>query len=152
MVGVRFSRIAEAHSGQLADSLVGKLMESPRTAAYREIDGEALRREIQGFFQSLTDWLLYHGQADIEANYVRLGKRRASQGIPLEESVNAMLACRDHLVEYLRREAGRGTNVELFGELEFVVAVNHFFDDAIFFCMKGHRANEGSGKEVRDVA
>ena len=103
MVGVRFSRIAEAHSEELADSLVGRLMESPRTAAYREIDGEALRKEFRGFFQSLTDWLLYHGQADIEASYVQLGKRRARQGIPLEESVNAMLVCRDHLVEYLRR-------------------------------------------------
>lgn len=138
MVGVKFSRIAEQKSAELADSLIDKLINSPRTLAYREIDPELLREEYEGFFCSLTEWLLYRAQADIEQSCTQLGQRRASQGIPIEQCVNAMLFCRDHLVENLRREAARKGD-ELFGELEFVVAVGQFFDDAIFFCMRGHR-------------
>jgi hypothetical protein len=148
MVGVRFSRFAEEKSAELADSLVSKLMESPRTTAYRELDRDALLNECREFFQGLTDWLIYRGVADIEEYYRRKGKRRASQGVPLEQCVNAMLVCRDHLVQYLRHEAHWGHNEELFGELEFVVAVNHFFDDAIFFQMRGHREHATSVEEV----
>lgn len=138
MVGVRFSRIAEQKSAELADSLVGKLLESPRTHAYRAIDSGMLREEFENFFVGLTEWLLYRTQADIAEKFTQLGSRRASQGIPIEQSVNAMLVCRDHLVGCLRQEATQGSEVELFGELEFVVAVSQFFDDAIFFSMRGH--------------
>jgi hypothetical protein len=146
MVGVRFSRFAEEKSTELADSLVGKLRESPRTVAYRGLDDEDLRADLREFFQELTGWLLYRGQADIEASYTQQGMRRASQGIPLDQCVNAMLVCRDHLVQYLLREPT--WDAELFGELEFVVAVNHFFDDAIFFHMLGHRKYERSMERV----
>jgi hypothetical protein len=98
MVGVKFSRIAEQKSAELAESLVGKLMVSPRTAAYRSIDADTLREEYRTFFLALTDWLLYRSHADIEEKASRLGRVRASQGVPLEHCVNAMLVCRDHLV------------------------------------------------------
>jgi hypothetical protein len=139
MVGVRFSRIAEQKSNELAHSLVVKLMESPRTATYREIDAESLRKEYRRFFRDLTDWLLYRSQAEIEEMFSLMGRMRARQSVPLEECVNAMLVCRDHLVEFLREETTKGDGVELFGELEFVLAVSHFCDDAIFFCMRGYR-------------
>jgi hypothetical protein len=147
MVGVKFSRIAEQKSAELADSLVRKLIRSPRTAAYREIDAELLREEYRCFFCDLTNWLLYRAQADIEDNCAQLGRRRASQGIPMEQCVNAMLFCREHLVENLRREAVQKGD-ELFGELEYVVAVSQFFDDAIFFCMRGHRGYKFAAEAV----
>ena len=148
MVGVRFSRIAEAQSEELANALVGRLMESPRTLAYREIDGESLRQEFREFFQGLTGWLLYRGQAEIERSYLQHGKKRAGQRVPMEQCVNAMLACRDQLVDHLRRAAIQGEISELFGELEFVVAVNQFFDDAIFFSMQGHKKHESETRQV----
>lgn len=148
MVGVRFSRIAEQKSEELADSLVMKLMESPRTSSYREIDAESLRQSYRGFFGDLTDWLLYRSQAEIEETFSLMGRTRASQAVPLDECVNAMLVCREHLVEFLREEARGDTGVELFGELEFVVAMSQFCDDAIFFCMRGHRGYKLEAEEV----
>ncbi len=143
MVGVRFSRIAEQKSGELATSMVKKLMESPRTTAYRAMQVESLQEDYRAFFLNLTEWLLYRSGADIEERFTELGSVRARQGVPLEQCVFAQLACRDHLVSYLRHEATQqsihGKGVELFGELEFVVALSHFFDDAIFFCMKGYQ-------------
>jgi hypothetical protein len=143
MVGVRFSRIAEQKSAELATSMVKKLMESPRTTAYQAMHVESLQEDYRAFFLNLTDWLLYRTGADIEERFTELGNVRARQGVPLEQCVFALLACRDHLVRYLRHEATQqsthGKGVELFGELEFVVAVSHFFDDAIFFSMKGYQ-------------
>ena len=141
MVGVKFSRIVECQSEELADSLVAKLVESPRTTAYRSMNRDELREEYRLFFRELTNWLLYRGQEDIAEGSSELGRRRASQGVSLEECVNAMLVCRDHLVDGLRQETSH-KGLEWFGELEFVIAVNHFFDDAIFYCMKGHRGYE----------
>lgn len=140
MVGVRFSRIAEQKSAELAESLVSRLMGSPRTIAYREMNAESLREEYRMFFVDLTEWLLYRTEADIAEKCMQLGTLRAGQGVPMEQCVNAMLTCKDHMVEFLRQAANQGDCVELFGELEFVVAVGHFFDDAIFFCMRGYQS------------
>jgi hypothetical protein len=147
-MGVRFSRIAEQKSAELADSLVRKLMESPRTEAYREIDAAALREEFRACFIDLTDWLLERTTAEIEEKFLQMGKTRASQGVPLSHSVNAMITCRDHLLQYLRQESKGEDGVELFGELEFASAVGHFFDDAIFFVMWGYRVHQLGEEEV----
>lgn len=148
MVGVRFSKIAEQKSAELADSLVRRLLESPRTAAYRCVDENMLREDFRIFFVDLTEWLLYRTTADIEEEFTKLGRRRASQGIPIEQGVNVLLLCRDHLVGCLRQEATQGNEVELFGALEFVVAVNQFCDDAIYFSMKGQMEYEHARQEV----
>ncbi len=152
MVGVRFSRIAEQKSTELANSLVKKLMESPRTTAYKSMPVESLQEDYRAFLVNLTEWLLYRTGADIEERFTELGSVRARQGVPLEQCVFALLACRDHLVSYLRHEATQqsihGKGVELFGELEFVVAVSHFFDDAIFFCMRGYKNHQPMAERV----
>ncbi len=148
MVGVRFSRIAEERSDELAEALVERLMTTERTAAYRKVDVAELRGEYAGFFRSLTEWLLYRHAEEIEENCAALGVRRARQGIPLDQGVSAMLACRDHLVELLRRESAEMHPDGLFGELEFVVAVNHFFDDAIFYFMRGYQAPRRDAAQV----
>lgn len=40
----------------------------------------------------------------------------------------------------------------MFDELEFVVAVNQFFDDAIFFQMRGHREYEIDMEELPEFS
>ena len=148
MVGVRSSKIAEQRSAELAGALVERLSNSPRTEAYRRLDAEELRGEYAGFFRSLTEWLLYRRAGEIEEGCTQLGRRRAEQGIPLDQGVFAMLVCRDHLVELLRRESAQTHPSGLFGELEFVVAVNHFFDDAIFYFMRGYPSPRGEAIRV----
>jgi len=147
-MGVRFPRIAEQKSAELADSLVRKLMESPRTEAYREIDAAALQEEFRTFFVDLTDWVLEPTTAEIEEHFSQMGKARASQGVPLSDSVNAMITCREHLLQYLRQESKGEDGMELLGESEFGNAVGHFFDDAIFFVMWGYRVYQLGEEEV----
>ena len=148
MVGVRFTQIAEQKSAEMAESLIGKLLESPQTAALRLLDIAILREEFGSFFANLRKWLLVRTKAEIELKFSALGRMCAGYAVPLDHCVNAMLACRDHLVEYLRQHNEQSSSEELFRELEFEMELSGFFDDAIFFLMRGYRCFQLADIEV----
>lgn len=151
MVGERFSRLAEEQSSELADSLVRRLMASPRTQAYRQVNPAELHEELFTLLHSLTDWLVCRPPQDVEAFCSGLGCKRAAEGVPLDQGVNAMIACRDALLDLLlvhrmqgKTAPGPKLDMGLFDEMEFVLAVNHFFDDAIFYFMRAYQSCESA--------
>ena len=146
MVGEKFSRIAEAQSSELAESLVRRLTSSPRTLAYQKVNQAELHEELFALLHSLTDWLVCRPPEDVEAFCAGLGRKRASENVPLEQGVIAMITCRDALLDLLlahrmRSKAQPQHTPGLFDEMEFVLALNHFFDDAIFYFMRAYQAN-----------
>jgi hypothetical protein len=109
------------------------------------MDRALLREDFRVFFTSLTDWLLRRTKADIEEKFAELGCRRAQQRVPIVQCVHELLVCRDHLLEALRQEVD---DADVYGELEFAGAVEGFFEDAIFFSMRGYRKYELEAEEV----
>jgi hypothetical protein len=145
MALAKFATIAEQRSAELADSLVGKLMTSSATEQYGTMDETLLREDFRTLFASLTDWLLRRTKAEIEERFAQLGRQRAKQCVPLVQCVNALLVCRDHLLESLRHQA---EDVDFYAELEFAGLVEGFFEDAIFFSMRGYRRYELAAEAV----
>ncbi|MDR3764109.1 MAG: hypothetical protein P4M01_08455 [Acidobacteriota bacterium] len=153
MVGEKFSRIAEEQSKELAEMLVRRLTTSPRTTAYQVLNEAELHKELFALLHSLTDWLMYRPPQDVEAFCAELGRKRAKQSVPLDQGVTAMISCRDALLDLLlvhrmrsriSHQADSGSG--LFEEMEFLLAVNHFFDDAIYYFMRAYQ------EEVRESA
>jgi hypothetical protein len=143
MVALRLVRLIESHSQQLADTLVQKLQTSERTTAYRTIPAHELRNAVLEVYNNLGDWLLTKTESDVELRYKQLGARR-SRAVPLSQFVASMLMTKDHLWSYLRREAMSDGALELYGELDFLQSLTHFYDKAIYYASMGYEQQDNA--------
>lgn len=143
MVALRLVRLIESHSQQLADTLVQKLQTSERTAAYRDIPAHELRNAVLEVYNNLGDWLLSKTETDVELRYKELGARR-SRTVPLSQFVASMLMTKDHLWSYLRREAMSDGALQLYGEIDFLQSLTHFYDKAIYYASMGYEQKDST--------
>ena len=146
MASERFTRLIGKYSETLASGLVKVLHESERTDAYRRIPATELQHDLRELYQHLDEWLGSKTQADIQKRFSYLGSRRASQQIPLEQFVWALILAKEHLWYFLQREAVNDSAMQLLNELEFVFSLEQFFDRALYYVCVAYRAPS------RDVA
>ena len=138
MVGSRLVSLIERHSDELAAGLVKKLCNSTRTAEFRNIPREELAKGAHEIYSNLSDWLLTKTESDIELRYTMIAKRRAAQGVSLEELVLALMMSKEHLWAFLQREGFVTGPVEVFGELELLQLLDQFFDRAVYYAVVGY--------------
>jgi len=146
MVALRLVRLIESHADLLADGLVKKLHTSERTTAYQKIPAHELRNAVLQVYNNLGEWLLSKTESDVELRYRELGLKRASEGVPLSQFVASMLTTKDHLWAYLRREAMSDGALELYGELDFLQSLTHFYDRAIYYASMGYEQKTKTAK------
>src|SRR3954467_731107 len=146
MVALRLVRLIESHADVLADGLVEKLQSSERTTVYQKIPAQELRNAVLQVYNNLGEWLLSKTESDVELRYRELGLKRATEGVPLSQFVASMLMTKDHLWAYLRREAMSDGALELYGELEFLQSLTHFYDRAIYYASMGYEQKAKGAK------
>ena len=67
-----------------------------------------------------------------------LGRTRRTEGIPLQQVVQALIVTKRHIVSYVRSSLPVDTAVELHQEEELNLMLGRFFDNAIYFTVKGY--------------
>ncbi len=138
MVGNRLFQVVESHSNELSINLARKLRTSERTPGYRAIPEEDLVKLGLQVYANLTDWLLTKTTSDIELQYSQLGDQRAKQGIPLSQLIWALLMSKEQLWGLLQHEHFADRIFELYGEREFALMLDKFFDQALYFATRGY--------------
>ncbi len=138
MLAVRLVNLIEAHSQQLSEGLLKKLLTSERTTDLHKVPQEELVERTYEIYRNLSDWLLSKTEADIERRYTEIGARRAQQGVAFSHFLWAISATKTHLHEFLRREGLVDSTVELIGELELLQALDQFFDRALYHASVGY--------------
>lgn len=138
MLALRLVRLIETHSEELSESLVEKLRTSQRTTSYRALPPNDLKALTIDVYQHLGDWLLSKTESDIELRYTSVGVDRASRGIPFSEFLWAVIITKENLWRYLQSHVFAERAFELFGELEFLQALEQFFDRATYYAMVGY--------------
>lgn len=139
MLGSKFTRLVEKHSDELSKQLAHKLHTSTRTKGFHNVPLAELEHDINVLYRNLGDWLLHRTESDIQAFYKEIGKRRAAQKIPSEEMMWAFTMAKEHIIDFLRREAGADNALALFAEIEFILTLTQFFDRAIYFAVSAQR-------------
>ena len=142
MIGSKFTKLVEKHSEELSRQLAHKLHASSRTKGFHEIPLKDLENDVHILYHNLGDWLLHRTEDDIHERYRELGKRRALQGISPEELMWAFTVAKEHIIAFLRREAGADSALALFSELEFILTLSQFFDRAIYFALQAQSTVE----------
>ncbi len=137
MLAYRLVRLIETHSDQLAAGLQEKLRQCPKTCDYGDVPAEEFKQRVHEIYQALGEWLLGKTEADIERRYVEIGRRRRAQGVPLSQLICAINLTKEHLLEFVKKEAAADGTVELQGEVELVQLLDQFFDLATYYAALG---------------
>ncbi|HVP44298.1 MAG TPA: hypothetical protein VMS96_12765, partial [Terriglobales bacterium] len=148
VLGWRLVRLIESHSDALAKGLWERLQNSERTTDYvSRVPPEELKERVGEIYRHLGEWLLKKTEADVEHRYVAIGERRFAQGVRLSQLTFMIVATKEHLWEYVSREALADRPVELFQELELFQLVDQFFDRALYFAGVGFERAQAAARK-----
>ncbi len=143
MFSYRLVRLIESHADALAQGLEERVQASCQIPHFREIPAHELRERVYEIYRHLGEWLLGKNELDIEHRYREIGARRASQGVPISEVVQAIVLTKENLWEFLKGEAVMDRAVEIMGELELLQMLEMFFDRAIYYDVVGYEQEVG---------
>jgi len=138
MFSYRLVRLIETHADALAGGLEEKVQTSSQVVHFRSIPAHELRERVYEIYRHLGEWLLGKNELDIEHRYREIGARRARQGVPLSEVVQAIVLTKENLWEFLKSESVMDRAVEIMGELELLQMLEMFFDRAIYYAAVGY--------------
>jgi hypothetical protein len=148
MMLYRLVHVIENNSRVLAACLLDRVQNSEATPAYRNVPAEELQERVYEIYRHLGDWLITKDEVDLERRYLKIGEQRAQQKVPFSQVAWAITLTKDNLWEFLKKEAVPDRPVEVFGELEMLQMLDHFFDRAIYYAAVGY---EGSVAETESA-
>jgi len=134
----RLVRLIENNSHVLAACLLDRVQNSEATPEYKRVPAEDLKERVYEIYSHLGDWLITKDELDLEQRYLRIGARRAKQNVPFSQVAWAIVLTKDNLWEFLKKEREIDRPVEVFGELEMLQLLDHFFDRAIYYAAVGY--------------
>jgi len=149
VLGWRLVRLIENHSDQLARGLLDRIENCERCREFvQKVPPDDLKERVYEIYHHLGQWLLRKTERDVEQRYMAIGERRAAQGVSLSQLMFVIVATKEHLWEFVTREAMLDRPVELFQELELFQLVEQFFDRAVYFAAIGYERHQSAQKRT----
>ncbi len=131
-------RMIQDHAEVLTRTHVHELRTNKRTEHYHRLTSEELHHRTYDVYRNLGNWITSKTNEATEGVYTELGKTRYREGVPLEEVVYALTLNKNHLRDYIRFAGLSETAVDLHRELELQHLIEQFFDNAIYYTVKGY--------------
>jgi len=128
----------ESHAEELTRGTLNDIRKNPRTPSYHKLSGEALHSRVYDVYRDLGDWLGAKTDANLEAWYRALGRRRCTEGVDLSEVIYALILTKNHLEDYVRTSGLADSAVELYQEQELFRLIDYFFDRALYYAALGY--------------
>jgi len=138
MLSGRLVEMVEDHADQLTQALVAELRQEPRALAYQRLSYADIYERVYSVYHDLGEWLGREAENLVEQQYSTLGKRRASEGIPLSQVVYVLIRTKTYLFEYVRRAGLFDSVMDLYQLQEFHRLVENFFDRAVYYAALGY--------------
>ena len=138
MMLYRLVHLIESHSQALSACLIDRVKSSEATPDYKNVPPQELQQTVFEIYRHLGDWLLTKDELDLERRYLRIGAERARQNVPISQVAWVIVLVKDNLWEFLKKEATEDRPVEVYGELEMLQLLDHFFDRAIYYAAVGY--------------
>lgn len=138
MFSYRLVRLIETHADALAGGLEERVQTNSQVAHFRKIPAHELKERVYEIYRHLGEWLLGKNELDIEQRYREIGARRARQGVPLSEVIQAIVLTKENLWDFLKSESVVDRAIEIMGELELLQMLEMFFDRAIYYAAVGY--------------
>jgi hypothetical protein len=152
MMLYRLVHLIESHSQALAACLLDRVQTSEATPDYKNVPPEELRERVYEIYRHLGDWLLTKDELDLERRYLRIGAERARQNVPFSQVAWTIVLTKDNLWEFLKQESSEDRPVEVYGELEMLQLLDHFFDRAIYYAAIGYELRRSDQQSLPATA
>ena len=136
----RLVHVIEENAAEIATALVDKIADDPRAAGYLDhVPSPELWKRVHEIYRHLGEWLVSRTPEDVEARYLEIGKRRASQKLPLSKLLYAILATRDHLNQYMRiKHPQLEQPADVMADLEMAILLDQFYNHAVVAAAMGY--------------
>lgn len=140
MFAPRFVEEVDAHADQLCELFMQKITGSNRCRELlHKVPAGELRQSVRAIYHDLMNCLLHQAASASEEPYLRLGMRRAQQGVPLCDSFWAVCASRQYFWEYMESETLLEVPGDFWGGMEMLHSLDRFFDRALYFIITGYQ-------------
>jgi hypothetical protein len=151
MLALKLVHLIEEHSDELAMGLTDKLLQSERTRDFCKVSPEGLCLAAAEIYHNLGEWLLQKAETDIAERFIRLGELRAAEGVGLHQFVWALVISRNHLWQFLQREAFADNVIQLSGKLELQQMLNQFYDRALYYGVRGYTEAKDQEEHAKEI-
>jgi hypothetical protein len=126
-------------SDAMASELVARIRASVKCSDLlihvSEGEQKQYAREI---YDDLTEWLANRRDSVLEQRYVALGRRRASQGVPVSHLFCAVTIAHEYLWNYMQQECLHEDPVEFWGGVILLRSLSDFFNRVAYFALVGY--------------
>ena len=141
-------KLIESRAEELAELMVRRVRESPRLASYHRFGDSELSDRARLVYAHVGKWLEEGSEGQVEEEYLRLGKVRCQERIPLSQVIWALLLIRRNLWQFIEQQ-GWETLVDLQRNLDLELLVVRFFDRAILHTVRGYETAAGGPETSR---
>lgn len=138
MIASRVVALIEKHSDELARGLMERVAADPNLADIRRVPMEELQQRAYEIYHNISDWILTTPEAEVSRCFLAVGGRRALQGVSIGTLIGTLLIVKEHLYEFVKREALADRPVELFEEMELFHLLDQYFDRALYHAARGY--------------
>ena len=126
-------QLIEKDSRQLVSMLVPELKSNLGTSHYRRLTDMEMFQRVEMIYRDLVRWLDSKDEPALQNAGEDSGKQRFAEGIPLGQTVLALILAEKHLWRYLRSSA-----ITL--EENVQQAVTEFFQKRVYYTSRGYEA------------
>ncbi len=142
MLYSKFIRLIEDNAEKLTQNWIKEVQNNPATPGYKKLSRDVLEKRIFDVYKRLGNWVLHYDPTDKKTteHYIRLGRERAAEGIPLSEVTYTIILSRVIVWRFIEHEGVIESTFDLQQALEFFRRVNRFFDKITYLVSVGHES------------
>jgi hypothetical protein len=154
MLSAKLIQVIEDHWEGITNVILHHIRSDPKLPHMRNLPESELRDVGRTILKNLGSYLTASKQdrRSLEEQYEGLGRVRFAEKVPLHESVRTLQLVKRKVVEFLRDHEFAQSTVAIYAEEELEHRLNEFFDDLIYFEVRGYEAAMRQAAEVRAFA
>lgn len=139
MVSAKLVHQIEDHWEAIGARLLRLLTCAPHLHTAHRIPDSEVMEMCRRLLHNLGHWLSSSAsEAELAANYERVGRRRQQEGIPLSEAIRGVQLMRQATTEYIREMSSFETGLDLYAEEELEHRLAVFFDLLVYHLARGY--------------
>ena len=150
MYALKLIQLVETRAEHLSEGLMHRLQSTDRCSeVLRRVPLDELKRRSHEIYRDLNEWLLYRTESEIAERYIRLGMKRARQGVPYPDLLWAVSTTKEYLWEFMLAEGLFAEPIDLFGEIDLLHSMDRFFNRILYFAAMGYeRARQAESEHA----
>ncbi len=139
MLSGRLIHLIESHFDEIAARVLADIRRDPDLKHLNRLPDAELREWGHNILKNLGHWLAAGHDREVAAHYEHLGQVRYEQDVPLHESVRALAILKEKMIAFVEDQVMTRSAVELYAEEELEHGVDRFFDNAIYYLIRGYQ-------------